>query len=54
MAFMAHTEHASLRRVGVFSSRLLLWGILFAVAIAAALVTVPPLQGSSVQRLPIA
>ena len=28
-AFAARTEHASLRSVGVFSNRLLLWGIAF-------------------------
>jgi hypothetical protein len=33
-----------LRSIGVFSNRLLLWGILFEVAFAAAVVYLPPLQ----------
>ena len=44
-AFAARTDHASLRRVGVFSNPLLLWGILFELAFTASLVYVPPLQG---------
>jgi calcium-translocating P-type ATPase len=43
-AFAARTEHASLRSVGVFSNRLLLWGILFELVFAAAVVYLPPLQ----------
>jgi calcium-translocating P-type ATPase len=43
-AFAARTEHASLRSVGVFSNRLLLWGIAFELALAAAIVYLPPLQ----------
>jgi calcium-translocating P-type ATPase len=43
-AFAARTEHASLRSVGLLTNRLLLWGIAFEIAFAAALVTVPPLQ----------
>ena len=36
-AFAARTERASLRSVGVFSNRLLLWGIAFELALAALL-----------------
>jgi magnesium-transporting ATPase (P-type) len=43
-AFAARTERASLRSVGVFSNRLLLWGIVFELALAAALIYLPPLQ----------
>jgi calcium-translocating P-type ATPase len=43
-AFAARTDRASLRSVGVFSNRLLLWGIGFELAIAAAIVYLPPLQ----------
>jgi calcium-translocating P-type ATPase len=44
-AFAARTERASLRSVGVFSNRLLLWGIAFELAFAAAFVYVPAIQG---------
>jgi magnesium-transporting ATPase (P-type) len=44
-AFAARTEHASLRSIGVFSNRLLLWGIAFELALAALLVYVPVFQG---------
>jgi calcium-translocating P-type ATPase len=43
-AFAARTEHASLRAVGAFSNRLLLWGILFELVFAGAVVYLPPLQ----------
>lgn len=43
-AFAARTTHASLRTIGVFSNRLLLWGIAFEVAFAAAVIYLPPLQ----------
>jgi len=43
-AMAARTQHASLRQVGIFTNRLLLWGIAYEVIFAAALVTVPPLQ----------
>ena len=43
-AFASRTERASLRSIGVFSNRLLLWGIAFELAFAAALIYVPPLQ----------
>jgi calcium-translocating P-type ATPase len=44
-AFAARTTHASLRSIGVFSNRLLLWGIGFELAFAAAVIYLPPLQG---------
>jgi magnesium-transporting ATPase (P-type) len=44
-AMASRTQHASLRQVGIFTNRLLLWGIAYEVVFAAALVTVPPLQG---------
>jgi calcium-translocating P-type ATPase len=40
-AFAARTEHASLRQIGVFSNRLLLWGVLFELVFAAAIVLLP-------------
>jgi calcium-translocating P-type ATPase len=43
-AMASRTQHASLREVGIFSNRLLLWGIAYEIVFAAALVTVPPLQ----------
>jgi len=43
-ALAARTEHASLRTVGFFSNRLLLWGIASEIAFAAGLVYLPPLQ----------
>lgn len=43
-AFAARTGQASLRSVGLFSNRLLLWGIAFEIAVAAVVVTWPPLQ----------
>lgn len=43
-AFAARTEHASLRQVGLFSNRLLLWGIAFELVFTALLVYAPPLQ----------
>ena len=43
-AFAARTSRASLWQIGVFSNPLLLWGILFEIAFAAALVYLPPLQ----------
>ncbi|HST33733.1 MAG TPA: cation-transporting P-type ATPase [Solirubrobacteraceae bacterium] len=43
-AFAARTERASLRSVGVFSNPLLLWGIGFELALAAAIIYLPPLQ----------
>jgi calcium-translocating P-type ATPase len=43
-AFASRTERASLRSVGVFSNRLLLWGILFELLVAAAVIYVPALQ----------
>jgi magnesium-transporting ATPase (P-type) len=43
-AIAARTERASLRSVGFFTNRLLLWGILSELVFAAALIYVPPLQ----------
>lgn len=43
-AMASRTEHASLQLIGLFSNRLLLWGIAFEVAFAAIVVTVPSLQ----------
>jgi calcium-translocating P-type ATPase len=43
-AFAVRTSHASLREVGVFSNPHLLRGIAFAIAFAAAIIYLPPLQ----------
>jgi magnesium-transporting ATPase (P-type) len=43
-AFAVRTSRASLREIGVLSNPLLLWGILFELAFAAAIIYVPPLQ----------
>lgn len=43
-AFAARTDRASLRSVGVFSNRLLLWGIAFELVLAAAIIYLPPMQ----------
>ena len=43
-AMAARTEHASLRSVGLFTNRMLLWGIAFELAFAGVLVYVPFLQ----------
>jgi calcium-translocating P-type ATPase len=43
-AMAARTEHTSLRRVGLTTNPLLLWGIAFEVVFAAALTVLPPLQ----------
>jgi calcium-translocating P-type ATPase len=43
-AFAARTDRASLRSVGVFSNRLLLWGIAFELALTAILIYAPPFQ----------
>ena len=43
-AFAARTERASLRSIGVFSNRLLLWGIVFELALAALLIYAPLFQ----------
>lgn len=51
-AFAARTEHAALRTVGVLTNRLLLWGILFELAVATALVTLPPLKSAFGMALP--
>jgi magnesium-transporting ATPase (P-type) len=44
-AFASRTSFASLRSVGVFTNRLLLWGIAFELAFTAALIYLPPLHG---------
>jgi calcium-translocating P-type ATPase len=43
-AFAARTERSSLRSIGVFSNPLLLWGVAFELALAAALIYLPPCQ----------
>ena len=43
-AFAARTERASLRSVGVFTNRMLIWGIAFELLLTAALIYLPPLQ----------
>jgi calcium-translocating P-type ATPase len=43
-AFAARTDRVSLRSIGVFSNRLLLWGIAFELVLAAAFVYLPPFQ----------
>ena len=43
-AFAARTDRASLRSIGVFSNPLLLWGIVFELALAAIFIYTPPFQ----------
>jgi magnesium-transporting ATPase (P-type) len=43
-AFAARTDRAALFTIGVFSNRLLLWGILFEIAFTATVIYAPPLQ----------
>lgn len=43
-AFAARTTRSSLRAIGVFSNRLLLWGIAFEILFAAAIIYIPPVQ----------
>jgi magnesium-transporting ATPase (P-type) len=43
-AFAARTERASLRSVGLLSNPLLLWGIVFELALTALIIYAPPLQ----------
>ena len=53
-AMASRTQHASLREVGVFTNRLLLWGFAYEIVFAAALVFVPSLQtvfGTAVPEL---
>lgn len=45
-AFAARTTHASLRQIGVFSNKGLLWGIGFELVVAAAVIYAPPLQAA--------
>jgi magnesium-transporting ATPase (P-type) len=42
--FATRTTRASLRQIGVFTNRLLLWGMAFELAFAAAVIYLPPLQ----------
>ncbi len=51
-AFAARTEHASLRSIGLTSNRLLLAGIAFELAFAAAVVTLPAIHGALGMQLP--
>lgn len=43
-AFAARTSHASLRQIGVFTNRPLLWGIAFELAVSAVIIYVPAAQ----------
>jgi calcium-translocating P-type ATPase len=43
-AVAARTEHASLRSIGLFSNRLLLWGVAFELVFAAAVIYLPALR----------
>lgn len=43
-AFAARTDRASLRSIGIGSNPLLLWGIAFELALAVAIIYLPPLQ----------
>jgi calcium-translocating P-type ATPase len=43
-AFAARTDRASLRSIGVFSNRMLLWGIAFEIVFVGALIYVPAFQ----------
>ena len=45
-ALAARTERASLRSIGLLTNPLLLWGFLFELAFAAAVVYLPPLQAA--------
>jgi len=51
-AFAARTERASLWSIGVFSNRMLLWGIAFELAFAAAIVTLPGVATALGMALP--
>jgi calcium-translocating P-type ATPase len=51
-AFAARTEHASLRTIGVFTNRLLIWGIAFELGFAAAIVTLPGVSSGLGMALP--
>jgi magnesium-transporting ATPase (P-type) len=42
--FAARTDRVTLRTLGVFSNKLLLWGIAFELTFVAALIYLPPLQ----------
>ena len=51
-AFAARTDHASLWRIGVFSNRLLLYGIAFELVFTLAIVTIPGLSTALGMALP--
>jgi magnesium-transporting ATPase (P-type) len=51
-AMAARTQRASLLRIGLGSNRMLLWGIAFELAFAAAVVSLPPLQAVFDTTLP--
>jgi magnesium-transporting ATPase (P-type) len=51
-AFASRAERASLRSIGLAGNPLLLWGIAFELTFAAAVVTVPVLQGVFATRVP--
>ena len=43
-AFAARTDRASLRSVGFVSNQLLLWGVVFEIALAGIMIYAPPFQ----------
>lgn len=51
-AFAARTDHASLRSIGVFTNPLLWYGVAFELAVAAAVVVLPPLRTAFATELP--
>jgi calcium-translocating P-type ATPase len=51
-ALAARTERASLRSVGLFTNRLLIWGLAFELSFAAAVATLPPFQAFFATALP--
>lgn len=51
-AFAARTERASLFSIGVFSNRLLLWGIAFELVFSFAIVTIPVVAPALGMALP--
>ena len=51
-AMAARTDHASLRQIGVFSNRLLLWGIVFELVFAAFIILTPGLNDLLGMELP--
>ena len=51
-AMAARTDHASLRQIGVFSNRLLLWGIAFELGFAALIILTPGINKMLGMELP--